>query len=571
MKKTLCFSVLVMLASYAAAQTDKKVTVSGSVQSDMMIAPMQDEAIGTSEYDNKYFLTNTYATVGLQSKWVDAGARFELTQWPMPGYHDAGNDFKGHGIPNFWVKAKLKKTDVTAGTFYEQFGSGFILRSYEERTLGIDNSLMGLHVATSPVEGLQLKVLSGLQRNYWDWWRTNKNLVSGADAEFEIDQLSARMKDQGLHLSVGASWVNKFEDNANPYVLLRDEYDETSQTDKISAWNVATPRFVNAFDARVRFQGKGFSALAEYALKDDDPNSLNSYTWGKGHAEMLSLSYAKKGFSLLAQAKRSENMGFRSICAENPLSRAAYINHLPAFTIDQTYALPALYPYATQLEGEWAYQGSVAYKFKGKNAPKLKFNASVVNGLEHVTLGGNEALMGTDWQKSAFFKQGERYYTDLDVMYEQKLGKKYEHHFMLMYQEYNKEKIQNEVDAGSIRSWIVVYEPKWKINKKLTLRGELQTLLTSHESDNWYFALAELSVAPYLMFTVSDQIGRSEPTPGQYAGYEHYYNVGVTGNIKSHRLQLSFGRTRSGYNCNGGVCRYIPASKGFRLSYNYNF
>lgn len=572
-KKTICLSLLVLSLGGVSGELNaqKKATITGSIQSDMMIAPLEDKSIGTETYDNKYFLTNTYATLNMQSKMVDAGVRFELTEWPMPGFHDANNDFKGWGLPNFWVKAKLKRTDITAGTFYEQFGSGFILRSYEERTLGIDNSLMGAHIATTPVNGLTLKVLSGLQRNYWDWWKTNKNLVSGADAEFSIEELAPRLRDNGTHLSIGGSWVNKYEDNATPYILMKDGGIDENGNSQINAFKVATPKFVNAFDARLNYQQKGFSVLAEYAMKMNDPNSLNSYTYGKGHAEMLSTSYARKGLSLLAQAKRSENMGFRSICAESPLSKAAYINHMPAFTVDQTYALAALYPYATQLEGEWAYQASIAYKIKGKYAPKLKLNASIVNGLENVTLGGNEALMATDWKKSDFFKQGDRYYTDIDFQYEHRLSNKYEQHFMIMYQDYNKEKIQNEVGAGNITSWIVVYEPKWKINKKLTLRGELQTLFTSHESDNWYFALAELSVAPYLMFTVSDQIGRCEPAPGEYGDFQHYYNFGVTANIKSHRLQLSFGRTRAGYNCNGGVCRYIPASKGVRLSYNYNF
>lgn len=549
----------------------KKVTVNGSIQSDMMIAPLEDKSIGTETYDNKYFLTNTYATLNLQSKKVDAGVRFELTEWPMPGFNDDNNDFKGWGLSNFWVKAKLKHTDVTVGTFYEQFGSGFILRNYEERSQGIDNSLLGAHIATTPVNGLTLKILSGLQRNYWDWWKTNKNLVSGADVELSFEDFTTRLRDSGTHLSIGGSWVNKYEDNANPYILIKDGGIDEDGNSSINAFKVATPKFVNAFDARLNYQQKGFSLLAEYAQKMDDPNSLNSYTYGKGHAEMLSASYARKGLSLLAQAKRSENMGFRSICTENLLSRAAYINHMPAFTVNQTYVLATLYPYATQLEGEWAYQAIIAYKVKGKYAPKLKFNASIVNGLENIILGGNEALMATEWKKSDFFKQGDRYYVDLDFQYEHRLSNKYEQHFMFMYQEYNKEKIQNEIGAGNIISWIVVYEPKWKINKNLTLRCELQTLFTSHESDNWYFASAELSVAPYLMFTVSDQIGRCEPTPGEYDNRQHYYNFGVTGNIKNHRLQLSFARTRAGYNCNGGVCRYIPASKGVRLSYNYNF
>ena len=45
----------------------------------------------------------------------------------------------------------------------------------------------------------------------------------------------------------------------------------------------------------------------------------------------------------------------------------------------------------------------------------------------------------------------------------------------------------------------------------------------------------------------------------------------VTFNAGAHRLQLGYGRTRAGYNCSGGVCRYVPASKGFTISYNYNF
>ena len=39
----------------------------------------------------------------------------------------------------------------------------------------------------------------------------------------------------------------------------------------------------------------------------------------------------------------------------------------------------------------------------------------------------------------------------------------------------------------------------------------------------------------------------------------------------SHRLQLGYGRTRAGVNCSGGVCRYMPETKGIYLSYNGSF
>lgn len=555
MKKKILLSLLAFNVSLLAfSQSENGVVVSGSIQSDMMIAPEQDASIGTSEYDNEYFLTNTYANVNLQSKWVDAGARFELTQWPMPGFQDEHNDFKGWGLPNIWVKGKLKNVDITAGNFYEQFGSGFILRTYEERTLGIDNSLFGAHVAATPVKGVTLKALSGFQRNYW---KLNHSLVSGADVEVGLENYIPSFQQSGTVLSVGASWVNKYEYE-----------DETIMADITHKLNL--PKFVNAVDARVRFYKNGFSLLGEYAWKSQDPNALTGYIYANGHAELLSATYAGNGLSFLAQAKRSENMGFRSIRNEHPSSKASYINHLPAFTVDQTYALAALYPYATQTEGEWAYQASAAYKMKGRYAPKFKVNYSLVNGLENARRNVLYVdVMGTDGYESSFFKNGEMYYQDLDLVYEHKLNKKFEHHFMYMYQSYNKDIIQKE--GGMINSHIFVYEPKMKLSKKLTLRGELQYLCTAHESGDWGFGLLELSVAPYLMFTVSDQIGKCEPKAGEYGDVKHYYNFSVTGNIKSHRIQLSYGRTRSGYNCNGGVCRYIPASKGFRISYNYNF
>jgi len=554
MKKKILLAIAACGWITGAFAQNSQVTVNGSIQSDMMIAPEQDASIGTSEYDNKYFLNNTYANVNLQSQYIDAGARFELTQWPMPGFMDEHNDFKGWGFPNIWVKGKLKKVDITAGNFYEQFGSGFVLRTYEERTLGIDNSLLGLHVATTPVNGLTVKVLSGLQRNYW---KINHSLVSGADVEFGLENYIQKRQENGTVLSLGASWVNKYE-----------KADDVIMADATHKLNL--PEYVNAFGARARFQKNGFSVLGEYAFKSQDPNALNNYIYGSGHAEMLSATYAGKGLSLLAQAKRSENMGFRSIRTEHPSSKSSYINHLPAFTVDQTYALAALYPYATQTEGEWAYQASAAYKFKGRYAPKFKLNYSRVNGLENSRGNVTDAsVIGTDGYESSFFKNGEKYYQDLDLMYEHKINKDLEFHAMYMYQSYNKDIIQKE--GGMINSHIFVLEHKAKVSKKVTLRDELQYLYTAHESGDWLFGLLEVSVAPYLMFTVSDQIGKCEPAAGEYGDMKHYYNFSVTGNIQSHRIQLSYGRTRSGYNCNGGVCRYIPASKGFRISYNYNF
>lgn len=557
-------SITVAALSAIVATAWAEVNISGSVQSDMMVAPQVDEAIGAfaDSYDNKSFLTNTYAEFLGQSQYVDFGARFELTQWPMPGFNDPYNKFKGWGLPNFWVKGRLGKANLTLGTFYEQFGSGFILRTYEQRSLGVDNSLLGARLAINPLKGVNLKVLSGLQRRYWAW--DKESVVSGADLDLSINDWCEAMGEKGHYLTLGASWVNKYE-KADDAILVTGDANHTHH-------RLNVPEFINAFDARVQYQYEGFSMLAEYAQKSQDPNSLNRYNYGKGHVAMLSLTYTQGGLTLLGQAKRSENMAFRSKRSASPLCTAGYINHLPAFTLDHTYALAALYPYATQMEGEWAIQGQVGYNFRrktalgGKYGTKVKLNYSLVRGLEHNQEMG---LMGSDGVHNDWWKMGNVYYQDLNVQVDKRVTKDFELHLLYMYQQYNKSVLQGE--GGNIYSNIFVGEGKYKFNKKYSLRGELQYLMTEHESDNWYFALLELSLAPHFMVSVSDQIGRTEPHAGEYGDLTHYYNIAATYNYDAHRVMLSFGRTRAGYNCTGGVCRYVPASKGLSVNYSYNF
>ena len=519
-------------------QTDK-VTVTGSIQSDVLL-PQEDEKIGAGKYD-EWGLTNSYADVHMMSKNVDAGARVEFMRFPLPGYE---NDFKGWGLANIYAKMHTDKLEITLGNFYEQFGSGFILRTYEERSLGIDNSLLGARVMAKPFKGVTVKGLSGWQRRYWSY---NNALVSGGDVELSLDQWSRAMQDHGTYVTLGASFVNKHEREEDLFV------DATHK--------LRMPENVNAFDVRARVQKGNVSVLAEYAQKTQDPSFDNHYIYRKGNVAMLSASYSKRGMSLLLQAKRSDNMSFRSRRSMNGTS--SFLNHLPAFTMDHTYALAALYPYATRPSGEWAYQAEMGYQFKRKTLLGGKYGTNVHAIDTHEATPVNGSLWGTDGYGSAFWKWGDgMFYQDINVQVDKRLTKDFKLNLMYMNQFYNKTVVEGE--GGMIHSNIFVADGKYRFNNKLTLRGELQYLTTGEDEGDWAFALLELSVLPHFMFTVSDMYNCGESDI-------HYYQGLVTFNTGSHRLQVGYGRTRAGYNCSGGVCRYVPASKGFTLSYNYNF
>ena len=549
------FSFLFLFVGPASAQD--KVTLTGSIQSDIML-PQNDSIIGAEKTED--LVTNTYVTLQLNSKYVDAGARLEYLEHPMPGYE---GDFKGWGVPHFYVKGRLGMAELTAGTFYEQFGSGFILRTYEERSLGIDNSLLGGRLVLKPTDGVTVKLLSGKQRRYWSW---NKSLVSGADVEVSLDEWIPSLKKSNTRLMIGGSWVNRYENNEEE--IFVDPFHK-----------VNFPKYVNAWDVRVSLNHGPWSVLAEYAQKGDDPSYANGYIFRKGSVAMLSGSYSKKGLSILLQAKRSENMSFKSTGnASKAIGVSSSIGHLLAFTQDHTYTLAAKYPYATQVaDGEWAYQAEVGYNFKrnttlgGKYGMTVKVNYSLVKAIDRKfddelpfnTLAGSMKYGGTDGYSSSFFKWGgQTYYQDLNFQLTRKLSKDFKLFLMYMNQRYNKGKIENH--GGMVHNDIFVADGKYQFTPKVALRGELQYMESTDDDGNWLFGLLELSLVPHWMITLSDEYRVNKENV-------HYYMAQVTFTTGAHRVQLGYGREIDGYNCSGGVCRYVPASKGLKLSYNYNF
>lgn len=553
MKRKQILVMAVLAASAANAQVDlgKGISLTGSIQSDMLI-PTGEQADGS----NEDFRTNTYADVSLSSKMLDFGVRLEYLEHPLPGF-ETDRGFKGWGVANAYGKFHIKDFELTVGNYYEQFGSGFILRTYEERSLGIDNSLLGGRVVIRPFKGVQLKALAGVQRHYWSY---NDALISGADMELSLNQWFKGLAEKDANLTLGASWVNKHGD-------------DDAQIPADATHILKMPKNVNSFDVRASFNKGGFNILAEYAQKDADPSFKNNYIYRKGYVGMLSTSYSKKGMSILLQAKRSDN--FSSVSDRTESGSGSAVNHLPAFTEDHTYALAALYPYNTNKNGEWAYQAQFGYNFKRRTALGGKYGMNVKVNFSHVhaidmNYKSSTALpdltpgsWGTDGYSSAFWKWGDKtFYQDLNVQVERRIAKGFKLNLMYMNQFYNKTVIEGE--GGMIHSNIFVADGLFTINPKTKLRVEAQYLTTGEDEGDWIYGLAELSLAPHWMITASDMYNAGETK-------EHYWQTYLTYNIKSHRIQLGWGRTRAGYNCSGGVCRYIPQTKGFTVSYNYNF
>ena len=578
---TLFLTSLLLSFTPSLFAQDGKMKLSGSVQSDWLVAE-NDEAIGANKDDYRgTLLGNTYINLNFDSKYVTAGVRFETMEKPLPGYENLADTkpFYGTGVPYFQVTASNHKwIEATAGTFYEQFGSGFVFRAYEERTIGIDNSILGGRLVLTPYKGIRLKMLGGVQRYHFSW--NNDNPVFGADLELELSQWSKALTEKGHVLTFGVSGVTRFDDETKR--IFRTFYFNPNESQPVLNSQPITlnlPKQVSAMDFRLQWQHSGYNILAEYAVKSHDPSADNSFIYRHGSALMLSASYSKRGFSTILQAKRSEDMGFRSDRNASPSVTSLYLNHQPAFAYQHTYTLATQYPYATQMDGEWAFQGEVSYRFKrntplgGKYGTLLRINASHIRGLDKKPV--DNSILGTAGTKgydASFFGMSDQvYYQDINLTMEKKLNKKWKLTAMYINQQYNMSVIEEGAKADDtneiVKTNIFVGDASYIRNPNFAIRMEGQYMITKQDEGDWAYALAEISFLKDFMISISD-----EYNTGIHGGKDtHYFNFLGVWNYKSSRLQLGYGRTSEGLNCTGGVCRKVPAQRGFTASWYYVF
>lgn len=541
-----------LAASTAMAQGIMGGHVTGNVQIDGQMSH-RDSIIGATDVPQKLLL-NARADILYTNGDFTAGLRFEAYQDPLLGF-DA--EYKGQGLANYFVSYNGKKLSFTAGNFYEQFGNGLILRTYEDRYLGLDNSLLGVNVQYRPVDGVTLKALAGKQRCYWSY---GDGLVRGVDGEVNLNSILKGMTDSKLRVTLGAGFVSKYEEDGN-----------LTAEDPSQLLNL--PLNVGAGAVRGDISYGGWSLNAEYAMKGQDPSALNNYTYRTGNATVVNLNYSQRGFSAGLQAKRVENMGFKSMRSQT--GEMLYINYLPAITKNHTYAFLAMYPYATQVMGEQGLQADVMYKIKkgtllgGKYGTDLHLNSSVVVGLDTTVIGGK----GTDGY-TVNPGLGPLYYGDASIEVAKKLSKELKLTATYAYQVFNPV-VENE--SGSLHhNNITIADLSWKVNKKHSLRFEVEWLgsdsyynaeeeeHTDRRAGDWIMGLVEWNIGRNFFVSLSDQYAYQD-------GIGNYYNLSVGYTQGATRLQIGYGKQREGMLCIGGVCRLVPASNGLTFSLTTSF
>ncbi len=517
--------------------------IHGSVEIDAQTYT-KDSLIGAPAVPEKMDL-NTYAQLDYTNGRISAGVRYEAYDNAIQGYDPRYN---GNGIANRYVKYTDSTMSITAGNFYEQFGSGMILRSYWNYQLGVDNSIDGARLLYNPYKGIYIKGVIGHQRYYWT---EGTGIVRGADGEVHLNELIPGWDSMKTKFIVGGSFVSKYEVSNDP------------------TYNF--PKNVGASAGRINIINGGFNFYTEYAYKINDPSAVNGYLYNPGQGLITKVNYAQKGFSVELTGERIDNMDFKSdrSAVKNDLD----INYLPALPRDETYALAEIYPYATQPTGEEGIDGEITYTLPkgsplgGHYGTDINVEYSAINSLDTTNL--NDLTTTRQGYTSNYFGIGKTtYFDNLTVELRHKFSPKFR--MIVQYENtvYNKDIIQAETGFANVHANIGIVDAYWHLSENHTLHLEGQELYTQQDQGSWAFALAEFNFGSDWFIGALDEYNYGNSIENERI---HYYTFTGGYTHSTLRITLGYGKTRSGILCVGGVCRQIPASNGFTLSITNSF
>jgi len=506
----------------------------------------EDTLIGASRPDEK-MAGNAFLNVIYTNKDFEAGVRYEAFMPPLMGFDPRYN---GSGFAYRYAKYTKKHFEITAGNFYEQFGSGMILRAYQEWNLGFDNSIDGVRArATFP--GIRITGLIGKQRSFWG---KGDGLIRGIDAEFQLNDIFKSMAESNTRYVLGANFVSRYQQDLDPLYKL--------------------PANVGAYSGRLAIYHGNFNFNAEAGYKINDPNTTNNMIYKDGNAVVVSFGYSRRGLGFTLQAKRVDNMDFRS--DRNASGFNLPIGYIPAMTAQHAYTLPAYYPYATQPNGEMGLQANLIYKFKkksalgGKYGTTIDMNYSISQSIDKTQVNDSTSIgmSGTDGYQSDFFRLGdEKYYHDFNFKISKKINKKWKVYLSYVNIFYNMNVIEGHQEPN-VLAQSVVADIWWKFKPYNSLHFDVEAMFTGGEDNgDWALAMVEYKYKSFFA-AIIDQYNYGNSTEIMRI---HYLSASTGYTWSTTRVAITYGKQNSGILCVGGVCREVPATNGISLSLSSSF
>ena len=524
MKRTIIILGLIVASSAAMAQDNGYLT--GSFESNNHLY-VNDPTNEFQSADDR-FGSNNYLKFDYYKGAFSAGMQMEGYLPAQIGYP---TELQKYALSNFYLNWRDDNFQVTAGTFYDQFGSGLLFRSWEDRLLGLNNAIMGARFAYNWEDKIAFKALWGMPRLGMEFSDTQ---VRGADLSVSLSNIIGL---DDIVLSVEGSVLNK-------YSAISIAEEEAGGKPNSLGWS-----------GRVNFDWNGFFAKGEMV---DLGKKVVAKDIKRGNAQLVELGYNGRGLGVTLTGRRLEWMGQNII--SNSTSSANLISYVPAMSTQYTYMLTTLHPYNPQVgdastaafnSGEMGGQLDAFYNFR---------RGTAIGGKRGMKVHANFSTYYAIAQEGSF-QPGNILFRDFSFDVEKQWTKEFKMVLLYSLQEYNPGYGQYKT---TWLSNIFVADLLYKWTSELSTRLELQYLKTYEDKKDWMAALLEVNFAPHWSVWGSDMYNHGMTK-------KHYYNVGVSYAKGRTRLALGYGRYKDGYICSGGVCRSIPQYTGANFTITTSF
>jgi len=467
--------------------------------------------------------------------------------------------YEGTNLGTYSLNYRNSKLNITAGHFYSQFGSGLVLRNWEDRQLGINNALQGGKIVYDPVSFISLTALYGKQRV---GFTTSEGEIFGFNSELDAASI---FDFKNTSLEIGLSYVGRKEETT----FLEPSFNELT----------------NSLSGRVDYYQNNFYSNAEYVIKSDDAikqgGQLSNRLVKPGNAFLFNTGYSKRGFGIDATFRRLENMNFFSErnSAGNVFNESS-INYIPGLTKQHDYLLTNIFVYQAQStvnldtsqSGEIGGQIDLFYKIKketflgGKYGTKIAFNFSYWAGLDGDYTQDNPDAGILPNYEVGLLGFGKKYFSDFSIEIRKKWTPKWRSIFYFVNQSYNKKVVEGS--GAMINSNIGVIESTHRLGNGKSIRLEVQMLNSDSTKHDWTGGTIEYNINSRFSVYANDIYNKGSDTNTEKT---HFFNLGGSYTKGATRLGINYGRQRAGLLCVGGVCRFVAEATGLTANLTMSF
>lgn len=458
-----------------------------------------------------------WLNVDYRKSIFSAGIRFDLFQPNDPDPSISRGKEKYAGVDYKYIKAEFGDTEtggeITVGNYYALFGRGMLLKSYEDRSIRVDNNLLGVKFL-GRYKRFTLTALTGMAENTQ---AERKDIIHAADIDYRLIK----------NLRLGASIASNQPDV------------EGAARNNLISFRIQ-PNFWN-FDFYGEYGVRFNNDIKEKIFKNKEDIVGKAFYGG--------VNFYFGNLAGLAEYKYYDHFSFTSN------DGTIFYNTPPAVRKEYAYILLNRHPSPLNANNEQGFQVELNYGLSEDTYLTANYGLTKTlpsSSLYQRTLGINNSVRT---QLQEFYVQAQQTWND-----------KFQTIAGFAYYE--------ELDANT-KSITPVLDNRFYFDDINTLRLILEHQQVTNRTtlENYYddVVMLEYLRSPNLSLSIVAEVQSREPQPDRIVRKVwSFLRIGYK--FWSHTdFSVLFGTRQAGNICIGGICRYEPEFSGMELKMTTRF